>query len=88
MSDVTPERAMSVEEKMRQLQDRAEKLIHPAPPWWYSGSACLAALMWIAWLTATLAVFFGYVEQQASNILTLILLLVLACVFSAHATKR
>lgn len=81
MADIVPEHAKRVEARMRQLR------FHDTP-WWYSGSACIAALMWLAFLAAILASFFGYVERQASNSLTVILLLVLAVVFSALAAGK
>lgn len=86
-SDSNPIKSKTVEERMKQLQDRADHLRNLNPPWWYSGSACLAALLWLSFVGLLFAVTLGYAEDNTTNDLNTLLLAFLATVISAMAAN-
>lgn len=88
MADITPEHSTRVEARMRKLQDRADHLRNLNPPWWYSGSACLAALLWLSFVGLLFAVVLGYAENGRTNASTGILLAFSAIAFSAIAAAK
>lgn len=89
MSDLNPAKAQAIEAKHRQLQDRADYLRNLNPPWWYKGSACLAALMWVTFVAILIMMVSGNVEQDTANNVTALLVMILALAASSMSqTKR
>lgn len=81
-------RAKNIEAKMAALQNRAERNLDSIIfPWWHSGSACLAALLWLSFVGLLFAVTLGYAENSNANTINILWVAILACIISATASK-
>lgn len=56
--------------------------------WWYSGSNCLAALMWLVWFAMVFLMYLNMVERDWANGLTVMLVWLMAVVTSAMGWKK
>lgn len=65
-----------VEQDMKEVKERMNHLRNLAP-WWYSGSACLAALAWLSWFTLAFMLILGRVEPSwVTGVLAVVIFLV------------
>lgn len=82
------EHSKKVEAKMKVLEDRSNHLRNLDNPWWYSGSACIAALLWLTCVTLITLNALSYTNNPSADSARIIFVLVAAIIFSAMGAGK